>query len=104
MPFVIWYVSCLGIPAFVLLSSFALSKEVNTNWCRTKFCRWRKVNDEEEQGSSQYGSTATASKSDPPPSPYTRKISIHLHHWQIFFVLAFFTRYIVWLVCVFLDS
>ena len=25
-------------------------------------------------------------------NPYTRTLSLHLHHWQIFYVLAFFTR------------
>lgn len=27
------------------------------------------------------------------PNPYTGTISLHIHHWQIFYVLAFFTRY-----------
>ncbi|KAI8078409.1 hypothetical protein BDF21DRAFT_399658 [Thamnidium elegans] len=26
-------------------------------------------------------------------SPYSRNVAIHLHHWQIFYVLAFFTRF-----------
>ncbi|KAG1100048.1 hypothetical protein G6F42_017727 [Rhizopus arrhizus] len=26
-------------------------------------------------------------------NPYTRQVAIHLHHWQIFYVLAFFTRF-----------
>lgn len=26
-------------------------------------------------------------------NPYTTKVNIHIHHWQIFYVLAFFTRY-----------
>ncbi|KAI8097134.1 uncharacterized protein BX664DRAFT_325634 [Halteromyces radiatus] len=29
----------------------------------------------------------------PVPNPYTSRISLHLHHWQIFYVLAFFTRF-----------
>lgn len=27
-----------------------------------------------------------------PTNPYTKKISMHLHHWQIFYMLAYFTR------------
>ncbi|KAI9313919.1 hypothetical protein BX666DRAFT_1974773 [Dichotomocladium elegans] len=28
-----------------------------------------------------------------PANPYTKTLSLHLHHWQIFYVLAFFTRF-----------
>ncbi|KAG1465567.1 hypothetical protein G6F46_001647 [Rhizopus delemar] len=28
-----------------------------------------------------------------PHNPYPNTISIHIHHWQIFYTLAFFTRF-----------
>ena len=35
----------------------------------------------------------------PIPNPYTQKVNLHIHHWQIFYVLAFFTRYVIKSVC-----
>ncbi|KAL9553402.1 hypothetical protein MBANPS3_003315 [Mucor bainieri] len=100
MPFVIYYVSCLSIPAAILASSFLLSKEVNQNWCRTKLYSWksRKTNKnatQQHQEQVDEGTTLLPVATTPQGvhNPYTRQVAIHLHHWQIFYVLAFFTRF-----------
>lgn len=99
MPFVIYYVSCLAIPAIILASSFLLSKEVNQNWCRTKIYTWKSRNKNKnatqqpvDEGTTLLPVVAIVSE-EASHNPYTRQIAIHLHHWQIFYVLAFFTRY-----------
>lgn len=68
------------IPIAILGSGFALRAEVNNNYCRSRVANWRRKNTDE---------TTSLLES----SPYSRQISIHLHHWQIFYVLAFFTRF-----------
>lgn len=86
-PFLWCYIASLGIPVSILASSFALSKEVNSNWCRTTMSRWRRKSDENARLLLDEQQQEIVI-----PNPYTRHISIHLHHWQIFYVLAFFTR------------
>ena len=99
MPFIIYYVSCLSIPTTILASSFLLSKEVNQNWCRTKIYTWksRNKNKNAAQQPADEGTAllpvVTVVSRETAHNPYSRKIAIHLHHWQIFYVLAFFTRY-----------
>ncbi|KAK4520522.1 Casein kinase II subunit alpha [Mucor velutinosus] len=75
MPFVIYYVSCLSIPAAILASSFLLSKE------------------HQEQADEGTTLLPVAAAPQNVHNPYTRQVAIHLHHWQIFYVLAFFTRF-----------
>ncbi|KAI8968228.1 hypothetical protein BDF20DRAFT_839351 [Mycotypha africana] len=103
LPFVIIYVSCLSIPATILFSAFLLAKEVNTNWLRTKFYFvFRKKQAIDNESGNHHTSTPIADEAtsllptthvSTLPNPYTYKITIHLHHWQIFYVLAFFTRF-----------
>ncbi|KAI8645281.1 hypothetical protein BD408DRAFT_429814 [Parasitella parasitica] len=116
LPFVIYYVCGLLIPAFFLVTSVLLIKEVNSNWIRTKYHtrRQRKemspppaslpTNDVVDEAiiahevQNNHKETAViehmpASAPLPPlVNPYTTKVSLHIHHWQIFYVLAFFTR------------
>lgn len=76
--FLICYVCSLGWPLVIIVSAFMIEKEINENWIRTKL-RTLKQNHtlpEEE-----------------PVTPYHSRVAIHLHHWQIFYVLAFFTRF-----------
>jgi len=115
---VIYYVCGLLIPIFFLVTSVLLIKEVNSNWMRTRYYTWRQ---QRQQKAATPPSTPTANYLDeavahenvlsnkdialaeqipsqdvailPPPNPYTNKVSLHIHHWQIFYVLAFFTRY-----------
>ncbi|KAI7871644.1 hypothetical protein BDF14DRAFT_1084148 [Spinellus fusiger] len=70
-PFVAFYVCSLIIPLFLFMVAIALIKENNENWIRTRFKR----KDEEEL-----------------VSAYSTQVGLHLHHWQIFYMLAFFTR------------
>ncbi|ORE07714.1 hypothetical protein BCV72DRAFT_304344 [Rhizopus microsporus var. microsporus] len=86
MPFVVYYVCSLLIPIFFFATAILLKKEVNQNWLRTfyvtRISRRQRLDTEDSQP-----------KNDTIPSPYAHTISIHLHHWQIFYVLAFFTRF-----------
>lgn len=109
-PFLMYYISGLMIPIAILASSFVLSKEVHTNWCRTKFYTWKNSSSSNKtisprtgssQGQGEEESTSLLQQQEDIAAvtttaidnPYSRqKISIHLHHWQIFYVLAFFTR------------
>ena len=117
LPFVIYYVCSLLIPFFFLVTSILLIKEVNSNWIRTKYYTWRQQKptyppathylDEtiahENTNSSKNVAVAEQIPSQqqmiilPPKNPYTSKVSLHIHHWQIFYVLAFFTRYVIYL-------
>ncbi|KAI8989955.1 hypothetical protein BDB01DRAFT_487794 [Pilobolus umbonatus] len=80
--FVTCYVCSLGFPLIIIVSAFLIEKEINTNWCRTKIMSWK-------------GNKAptVADESVTVITPYQSRVSIHLHHWQIFYVLAFFTRF-----------
>lgn len=118
LPFVIYYVCGLLIPIFFLVTSVLLIKEVNSNWMRTRYYTWRqqrqlKATTPPSTSTAVYLDEAVAHEnmqpnkdialteqipsqqvaiSPPPPNPYTNKVSLHIHHWQIFYVLAFFTR------------
>ncbi|KAI7897749.1 uncharacterized protein BX663DRAFT_527416 [Cokeromyces recurvatus] len=70
LPFVIYYVCSLLIPGFFLTVAILLIKETNTPILSHK---WRQH--QEDQSTSH------------------RKVSLHIHHWQIFYTLAFYTRF-----------
>lgn len=115
LPFVIYYVCALLIPIFLFAAALAIIKENNQNWTRTKIhqCRcWfaskggkkqkaaaaKTPTDDEEQQQQSLSSPpqehAPLELNIPPPTnPYTKTLSLHLHHWQIFYMLAFFTRF-----------
>ncbi|KAI8091438.1 uncharacterized protein B0P05DRAFT_527532 [Gilbertella persicaria] len=83
-PFLLYYVSGLLVPISILMSSFALSTEINSNWIRARLSGWRNQTNGEER---------TQLLTNAFHNPYSSKIVIHLHHWQIFYSLAFFTRF-----------
>ncbi|KAI7856961.1 hypothetical protein BDC45DRAFT_502726 [Circinella umbellata] len=117
LPFVIYYVCSLLVPIFLFTISIALIKENNKNWTRTFIhgyrVRWatsrnhgssvnkKNASDEEQQdeGVNPESSTSVDPVTQHQPiipelyNPYTRTLSLHLHHWQIFYVLAYFTRF-----------
>ncbi|CEP19185.1 hypothetical protein [Parasitella parasitica] len=116
LPFVIYYVCALLIPAFFLVTSVLLIKEVNSNWFRTKYHTWRQRKEttpspaslsthnavdkavaQEDRNNNKKATVIEPMPAPaplpPPASPYTTKVSLHIHHWQIFYVLAFFTRF-----------
>ncbi|KAK4511259.1 uncharacterized protein ATC70_012474 [Mucor velutinosus] len=118
LPFVIYYVCGLLIPIFFLVTSVLLIKEVNSNWTRTTYYTWRHqrqlkattppstpsanyldeaATHENMQGNKDIALTEQIPSQEvailPPPNPYTNKVRLHIHHWQIFYVLAFFTRF-----------
>ncbi|KAI8335643.1 hypothetical protein EDC96DRAFT_524633 [Choanephora cucurbitarum] len=76
-PFLTYYLSSLLLPFSLFVSSVLLTKEVNSNWCQTQWYRWRYQSSPPEEQRLMYGS----------------RVVLHLHHWQIFYVLAFFTRF-----------
>lgn len=112
LPFVIYYVCALAIPLFLLLSAVAIVYESTHNIIQKTFigiktslmsCKGKASLDEETQPArqdsegEQAGESSTTkdvhSTSDATPvvgsfSP----VALHLHHWQIFYVLSFFTR------------
>ncbi|CAG8584510.1 12134_t:CDS:2 [Ambispora leptoticha] len=103
--FVAWYLGCLIIPA-ILATVALMFQKVQNDYDYNKIedgiftkifgCMTRKkaqnVNDNstnEQHTITVQGETATATS---PPGPKI-KARVHLHHWQIFYVLAFFTRF-----------
>lgn len=118
LPFVIYYVCALLIPIFFFVLSFAIIKENNENWSRTRIYRMRvwistpkktapkpsSPDAAQEEGQADSAAAAAdgaqqdasqevlVTQIPEPNNPYTKKISMHLHHWQIFYMLAYFTR------------
>lgn len=101
LPFVIYYVCALLIPIFLFAVALFLIKENNQNWSRTKIhglrvwwsTRSDKKKQDPEQGQQEgEDNNNKASTETQIYSPYKRTLSLHLHHWQIFYMLAFFTR------------
>ncbi|KAI8344313.1 hypothetical protein BC941DRAFT_464541 [Chlamydoabsidia padenii] len=116
LPFVAYYVCGLLIPLFFMVLAILLIKEVNNNWIRTKYHQWALTRyqkrhpqppaHQDEKTQQEGDGPALSSHGDTNPStpdlesnqpilknPYTSRISLHLHHWQIFYMLAFFTRF-----------
>ncbi|ORX55212.1 hypothetical protein DM01DRAFT_1335506 [Hesseltinella vesiculosa] len=117
IPFVAFYVCGLIIPAFFFALSIFLVKEVNNNWARTKYHAWRAQKRLKKETASAPANVTQDEKTEqdieangessqqpvPPPhadepeqplvNPYNARASLHLHHWQIFYTLAFFTRF-----------
>ncbi|GAA5816094.1 hypothetical protein MFLAVUS_009616 [Mucor flavus] len=101
MPFVVYYVCGLLIPGFFLTVAVLIIKEVNNNWIRTKYHTWRQSRAKSDSiDESVTPDTVTKSEERQDPSapiaihnPYPGTLSLHIHHWQIFYVLAFFTRF-----------
>jgi hypothetical protein len=106
---VVYYVCGLLIPLFLLICSILLIRENNNNWIRSKYHTFRKNRIQKSQKDVDEAvlNGDSASKGNSPQvtqpeqqdqvpdvlqNPYTTKVSLHIHHWQIFYVLAFFTR------------
>lgn len=94
-----------------MVVSVLLKKEVNKNWIRTKYHLYRQQNMDSKKKDETIVDEAAVLEGQVPgpksedipsreitppsiPNPYTGTISLHIHHWQIFYVLAFFTRYV----------
>lgn len=114
-PFVIYYVGGLLIPITIMMVAKLLTNEVNTNWVRTKYHHWTTIASTTIHPLSHNQPNKVIMQADTgdsplPPStmdlplvfdlesnplvhnPYTTRLSLHLHHWQIFYILAYFTR------------
>lgn len=113
LPFVAYYVCALIIPIFFFILANLIIKENNQNWLRTKYHqrfvlpKLMKKNppsdgDKTEQEEGQEDGATTSNdqnnnnnndlEANQVYNPYTNQIALHLHHWQIFYMLAFFTR------------
>ncbi|KAJ2963506.1 hypothetical protein NQZ79_g1499 [Umbelopsis isabellina] len=112
MPFVIYYVCALAIPVFFILTAVALVYESTHNIFNSQVFRIKsafsskKARDSDEEQSDNENSRpkspqpltsgANAGESSA-PNPVNYKVltpvALHLHHWQIFYVLCFFTRF-----------
>ncbi|CAO3652122.1 unnamed protein product [Cunninghamella blakesleeana] len=118
LPFVAYYVCALIIPIFFFILANLIIKENNQNWIRTKYhekfvlpkLAKKKTTPENstngEKTEQEEGGEATTSNDQQQQqqqndieanhqvnNPYTNQIALHLHHWQIFYMLAFFTRF-----------
>ncbi|OAD71238.1 hypothetical protein PHYBLDRAFT_170616 [Phycomyces blakesleeanus NRRL 1555(-)] len=106
-PFVAYYVCSLLIPLFLFAVGLMMIKENNQNWVRTRlFKKSIKLNTKPdierdpaspESAEAQAQADAEAQQAAQAEqiqtlSPYRNRVGLHLHHWQIFYMLAFFTR------------
>lgn len=111
LPFVIYYVCALAFPIFFMASAYALVYESTHNMIQlTSYCirgslsSWksRKSGDEENNHDTDGEPTAGSSTAKDPQGTSNiimtdgfSPVALHLHHWQIFYVLCFFTRYVL---------
>lgn len=112
MPFVIYYVCALAIPIFFILTAVALVYESTHNVFNSQVFRIKSAfsskkardSDEEQSDNENNRPNSPQPLTNGPnpgqssgPNPVTYKVltpvSLHLHHWQIFYVLCFFTRF-----------
>ncbi|CAG8484333.1 29441_t:CDS:2 [Racocetra persica] len=112
--FLAWYISCLIIPVILMVLGSLAVKEQNDRYFTKKFVNVLSVfkkkkkkdveahsssdnNENSEQTNENSEQTATANGEETnqtknEPQPYDKKVGVHLHHWQIFYVLAFFHK------------
>ncbi|KAH8556142.1 hypothetical protein BGW37DRAFT_1921 [Umbelopsis sp. PMI_123] len=109
LPFVIYYVCALAIPLFLMLFAVALVYESQHNIIMKSLirikasltsCKGKSSHDSEtlpDIEGEQVGESSTAKDvhgtSEAPIEDLFSPVSMHLHHWQIFYVLCFFTRF-----------
>ncbi|CAG8612097.1 17778_t:CDS:2 [Cetraspora pellucida] len=109
--FLAWYIGCLIIPVILIIFGLLAVKEQNDRYITKKLLKIvnilnvfkkKKKDDVETQSSSDNiensEPTATANSEENiqiknEPQSYSKKVDVHLHHWQIFYLLAFFTRF-----------
>ncbi|RUP42823.1 hypothetical protein BC936DRAFT_138037, partial [Jimgerdemannia flammicorona] len=94
--FWIYYVCALLIPAFLLTCAILLWQEVDKNLVRTYLAKRKSQPKPKQSEQPEAGPTPTteeAATEAAVPNPYTMKIGFHPHHWQIFYMLAFWTRF-----------
>ncbi|CAB4388862.1 unnamed protein product [Rhizophagus irregularis] len=102
--FIAWYLGCLLIPLILMILAYIVKQEQNTRIltrCYLKVIRIFKRNhnyqplptNENEPTENQQQQQTEEEEEDSDPKPYHEFASIHPHHWQIFYTLAFFTRF-----------
>ena len=108
--YIAWYLGCLAIPPILMFLAFIAEQEQNTRFltkCCLKVIRiFKKKNNQKPSENQQQIDNniqpqiaeivpiVTVTTSDlKEPQPYDKVARIHLHHWQIFYALAFFTRF-----------
>ncbi|KAI9018053.1 hypothetical protein CLU79DRAFT_761475 [Phycomyces nitens] len=86
-PFVAYYVCSLLIPLFLFVVGLMMIKENNQNWIRTRLLRTKSA-PKTGEGDQEAQEAQEVQEVNP-----NRRVSLHLHHWQIFYMLAYFTRF-----------
>ncbi|CAG8490408.1 5120_t:CDS:2 [Diversispora eburnea] len=92
--FLWWYLGSLTIPIILILMGILVTKEHNDRILTKKYIKIKKIikiiNIFKKSNNEINIRTELISSE---PRPYLSKTRIHIHHWQIFYVLAFFTRF-----------
>ncbi|GES72585.1 hypothetical protein GLOIN_2v1734211 [Rhizophagus clarus] len=104
--FIAWYLGCLSIPLILMILAYITKQEQNTRILTRCYLKVVRVftrhhnyqplpTNENEQTENQQQQTEDEERLiiNPDPEPYREFASIHPHHWQIFYTLAFFTRF-----------
>ncbi|RHZ80367.1 hypothetical protein Glove_137g35 [Diversispora epigaea] len=92
--FLWWYLGSLTIPIILILMGILATKENNERTLTRKYIKIIKVikviNIFKKSDNGINSRTELIASE---PRPYLNTTRIHVHHWQIFYVLAFFTRF-----------
>jgi hypothetical protein len=104
--FIAWYLGCLSIPLILMILAYIVRQEQNTR-ILTRCCLniirvfTRNHNyqplptneNEPTENQQQQNEDEEGPVIIPDLEPYREIACIHPHHWQIFYTLAFFTRF-----------
>ncbi|RIB07405.1 hypothetical protein C2G38_2046025 [Gigaspora rosea] len=109
--FVAWYICCFFIiPVILILLGTLAVREQNERFISKKWYKFTSIfkkkkkadaeaqsnngNAENTENTEQVANqVANGEETKDEPQPYSKRVSVHIHHWQIFYVLAFFTRF-----------
>ncbi|CAG8792331.1 5398_t:CDS:2 [Gigaspora margarita] len=89
--FVAWYISCFFIiPVILILLGTLAVREQNERFISKKWYKFTSIFKKKKKADAEAQSN---NETKDEPQPYSKRVSVHIHHWQIFYVLAFFTRF-----------
>ncbi|CAG8793653.1 19549_t:CDS:2 [Dentiscutata erythropus] len=104
--FLAWYIGSLIIPVILILLGLLAVREQNDRFISKKWFKivgifkMKKKADVEAHSSNDNAENtensepvASGEETKNEPQPYSKSVDVHIHHWQIFYVLAFFTRF-----------
>ncbi|GES90676.1 hypothetical protein GLOIN_2v1734211 [Rhizophagus clarus] len=108
--YIAWYLGCLVIIPILMTFAFIAEQEQNTRFLTKFFLKVISIfkrnsqkqlpptnengsETQQQQTDTEAQAATTGTTSGAEPQPYNKKARVHLHHWQIFYSLAFFTRF-----------